>query len=90
MSRSLPDRQPARAMVVLAGYLITVAAGSGLLQLRFSTALGWLLSVMWAVALLVPLAILAPREGPGVGAPRNATPVLKRPRRGPGGQDPRS
>lgn len=78
-SRSLPNRQPARAVVVLSWYLVAVAAGTGLLHLRFSTALSWLLSAMWAVALLVPLAILAPR--PRVRSAENTTPVLKRTRR---------
>ncbi len=77
-SRSLPDRQPARAMAVLALYVLAVAAGSGLLQLRFPSALGWLLAAMWATALLVPLAVLAPRDTPDLGEPRDRTPVLKR------------
>ncbi|MGI8536408.1 MAG: hypothetical protein ACR2K2_07880 [Mycobacteriales bacterium] len=87
-SRSLPNRQPARAIVVLALYLVAVAVGTGLLHLRFSTALSWLLAAMWAVALLIPLAILAPRA-PGVRAPGSTTPVLQRPRREPR-HDPRS
>lgn len=65
-------------MLVFVLYLAAVAAVSGLLQLRFSSPLSAVLSVMWAMALLVPLAVLAPREAAEVDLPAHDTPVLKR------------
>lgn len=67
-------------MLVFVVYLAAVAAVSGLLQLRFSSPLSAVLSVMWAMALLVPLAVLAPREAAEVDLPAHDTPVLKRSR----------
>lgn len=78
--RSLPVRQPARAAVVLAGYVLAVALVSGLLGLRFSGVLLLLMCVSWGAILLVPLAVLVQRPTPDVEAPVNGVPVLKRPR----------
>ncbi len=77
-AHSLPSRQPQRAILVFLLYLAAVAAVSGLLQLRFSGPLSAVLSVMWAMALLVPLAVLAPREAAEVDLPADDRPVLKR------------
>jgi len=75
----LPDHQPARAVMVTAYYLVAVAVGAGLLQLQFSGAVGLALAVMWALALLVPLAVLTPRRSPEEpAAAQDARPVLKR------------
>lgn len=73
----LPDHQPARAVTVTAYYVVAVAVGAGLLQLRFSGAVGLALAVMWAMALLVPLAVLAPRRAPE-GPAQDSRPVLQR------------
>jgi len=75
----LPDHQPARAVTVTSYYLAAVAVGAGLLQLRFSGAVGLALAVMWAMALLVPLAVLAPLRSPEEpAAAQDPRPVLKR------------
>lgn len=80
----LPDHQPARAVTVTAYYVVAVAVGAGLLQLRFSGAVGLALAVMWAMALLVPLAVLAPRRDPEEAATQDSRPVLKRTKPSPG------
>ena len=74
----LPDHQPARAVTVTAYYVGAVAVGTGLLQLRFSGAVGFALAVMWAMALLVPLAVLAPRRAPEEAAAQDSRPILQR------------
>ena len=80
----LPDHQPARAVTVTAYYVVAVAVGTGLLQLRFSGAVGLALAVMWAMALLVPLAVLAPRKAPEEPAVQDSRPVLQRSKPSPG------
>ena len=75
----LPDHQPARAVTVTAYYVVAVAVGAGLLQLQFAGAVGLALAVMWAMALLDPLAVLAPRRSPeDPAAAQDSRPVLKR------------
>lgn len=60
----LPDHQPARAVTVTAYYLVAVVVGTGVFQLRFSGGVAAAVAVMWAMALLVPVALLAPRRAP--------------------------
>lgn len=73
----LPDHQPARAVRVVAYYLAAVAIGAGALQLRWPGNVSTLLSVLWAMGLLVPLAVLAPRRAPD-NAIADTRPVLAR------------
>ena len=78
-SRRLPRAQPARAIVVLAYYLVVVVAGAGLVFLRFEPALAAIFTVAWALVLLVPVAVALPRPRDGdPPSPGEWVPVLHR------------
>jgi hypothetical protein len=78
-ARTLPKRQPTRALTVLLGYLAAVAMAVGPLVLVFGGALGGLLIFAWACLLTVPVALLAPRPTHTPESPEEGFPVLKRP-----------
>jgi hypothetical protein len=79
----LPRKQSARAACVVLLYSLAVALVAVLLTYRFGDALGGLLTAFWAFALLVPLAIAAPRPRPAEEADQTQLePVLKRQKRG--------
>ena len=75
--RRLPERQPWRAAVVLALYLLTLAAASVPVLLLLDTPLGWALMFALACLLTVPVAIAAPRRKE-LAAATNGQPVLVR------------
>ena len=59
----LPTRQPARAAVVVLAYLLAVSAVTWLLQALYGT-LGLICAGLFAAALTVAVAVLAPRPRP--------------------------
>ena len=73
----LPDRQPARAAEAVGYYLMAVVIVAGGLQLRWPGNVSIVLAILWAMALLVPLAVLAPRPTPESASP-DTRPVLAR------------
>lgn len=75
----LPARQPARALTATACYLATVAAVAVTLTSITNSPIGVLFSIGISVLLLVPLAVLAPREPASDPEPElDLRPVLQR------------
>lgn len=58
--RRLPNRQPARALLVVLGYLLATSTGYVVLTGAYGN-FGLVLSAFLAAALTLPLAVLAPR-----------------------------
>ena len=56
----LPERQPVRALACVGAYLLAVAFLAGLIQLKAPGGLGLVLTLILAMGLLVPLAVLLP------------------------------
>lgn len=58
--RRLPSGQPARAAVVVVAYLLAVSAVTAALEALYGT-LGLICAGLFAAAMTVPVAVLAPR-----------------------------
>ena len=76
--RRLPQRQPLRAVVVVAAYLLSDAVVFALSVLAAGEALAAIYTVCWAALALVLLAVAAPLPRPDQPLVPGAVPVLKR------------
>lgn len=74
-ARRLPRRQPARALVVVLGYAVSVGLAGLALHATYGL-LGIVFTVFLAGVLLIPVAVLAPR--PRAPLPDLAGPLLRR------------
>lgn len=73
----LPERQPARALACAGTYLVGVTVLAGLIQLKAPGGLGLLLTLILAMGLLVPLAVVLPVPRSENTAP-DTRPILSR------------
>lgn len=75
---ALPLGQPARGLVCVVAYVAVVALAGALLSLIAAGPMAAFVSVMWALLMLVPLAVVAPSPAARPAPVENTLPVLQR------------